>query len=108
MSETAKRAPRKPQDHKEAAASMFTFTAAGKEYQLPFLDGDIFTRVPAGIASDALVDETDQAQLRLGLALVKSIEGHEAAVAAFRALSLADALPIVQDWLQASEAPLGE
>lgn len=108
MSETAKRAPRKPQDHKEAAAAMFTFTAAGKEHQFPFLDSDIFERVPAGIAADALVDETPQAQMSLGLALVKSIEGHEEAVAAFRSLSLAKALPIVQEWLEGSQAPLGE
>ena len=94
-------APKKPQDRKPKAtkSAEFTFEHDGTTYTLPTAD-KFAQNVPGGITADAILDpESEVAQLRLALAMLAAVEGHDDAKAALRSMSSDRMFGVVGEWM---------
>lgn len=95
-------APKKPQDRKPKATKEpqgFTFEHDGKTYTLP--DASAYAiAVPGWVSADAILEPDNEiAQLRLGLAMLNAIDGHDDAKAALRAMTSGEMFGILGDWM---------
>ena len=103
-------APKQPQDRKkkatEATEPEFTFDHDGKTYALPTAD-KYAGNVPGGITADALLEpDNEVVQLRLGLAMLNAVEGHDEARAVMRSMSSQDMFTVLGEWMSFGDGEL--
>lgn len=108
--QTAKRAPKQPQDRKpkqEDLPTAYEFTIGEKEYSLPFVTPEMTNKVPGRIVEGALLDG-EEGQAAMAFALLRAVPEHEEAKDALRDLPFVEMIDHLLQWLKAGGAPLGE
>lgn len=78
----------------------FTFRHEGRTYRLPSAS-DATDKMPAGHLIDALMsDDTELAEMRLGIATLQAADVDPEAMAALRAMTLTEFTEVVGRWLR--------
>jgi len=103
-------APRKPQDRKPKKTTTaardrsapFVFTAGGEEFELPSPE-EAAGKVSGRVVRDAIMDPSQDAQMRLAFATLESSGPDSAALDALYDLPAADMLQVVADWFEAAQ-----